>query len=529
MGRKRRLALNTITSLLFQVVTIICGFILPRLILKAFGSEVNGLVNSVTQFLSIISFLELGLGAVIQSSLYKPLAEKDNEQISRVVVSGQKFFTRLAKILLVYVVVLMGGYPFIANQKFGFVYTATMIAVLSISSFAQYYFGIINRLLLTADQKGYVSYVAQMVTLIVNTAACFVLIKLGAGIHLVKLTTSLIYVIRPLVLAIYVKRHYNLDRKITYDEEPIKQKWNGVAQHISAVILDGTDNIVLTIFADLKDVSIYSVYNNVTSGVKNLFLSMTNGVQSLIGEMWAKQELKELKEFFGKFEWILHTGTTLVFGITSILIVPFVEVYTKGITDVNYKQPLFAVLIVAANAGHCLRLPYNIMILAGGHYKQTQSNYIIAALLNIIISVLAVKAWGLVGVAIGTVIAMFYQTIWMAWYDSKNLIKWPFKNFLKQVSVDVITVVLMTVFTMKIKMTTISYAAWVMNAVVISVIGIATIVVVNLIFYRNNVLKAWKGVTGMIYKKFGGGYREEVILYRSRNICYSEGRCAYAC
>ena len=62
------------------------------------------------------------------------------------------------------------------------------------------------------------------------------------------------------------------------------------------------------------------------------------------------------------------------------------------------------------------------MILAGGHYKQTQNNYIIAALINIVVSVLAVKKWGLVGVAIGTLIAMFYQTIWMAIYDSKNLI-----------------------------------------------------------------------------------------------------------
>lgn len=84
MGRKKLLALNTSTSLFYQVTTIICGFILPRLILQSFGSEVNGLVNSITQFLAIISFLELGVGSVIQSSLYKPLAEKNNDQISKV-------------------------------------------------------------------------------------------------------------------------------------------------------------------------------------------------------------------------------------------------------------------------------------------------------------------------------------------------------------------------------------------------------------------------------------------------------------
>ena len=511
MERKKRLALNTSTSLLYQVVTIICGFILPRLILKSFGSEVNGLVNSITQFLAIISFLELGVGAVIQSSLYKPLAEKDDEQISRVIVSGQKFFSKLAKILTAYVVILMVSYPFIANQKFGFVYTATMIGVMSISSFAQYYFGIINSLLLTSDQKGYVSYISQTVTLVMNTAACFMLIKLGSGIHVVKLVTSLIYAIRPLILAIYVRRHYNLNWNIKYTEEPIKQKWNGVAQHVSAVILDGTDNIVLTIFSNLKDVSIYSVYSIVTSGVKQLLLSMTNGIQALIGEMWAKQELDELKEFFGWIEWILHTGTILIFGITSALIVPFVEVYTKGISDINYVQPLFAILIVIANAGHCLRLPYNIMILAGGHYKQTQNNYIIASALNIIISVIAVKAWGLVGVATGTVIAMFYQTVWMAWYDSKNLIKWPFKKFLKQIFVDVVIVVLVhliiNLYFVKtwFEMKSVTYVSWIFLAVKISILVVLISVVINTIFYRTHIRsvikKSINKIKNSLYKR----------------------------
>ncbi|MFR3342714.1 MAG: hypothetical protein ACLTS6_00460 [Anaerobutyricum sp.] len=83
---------------------------------------------------------------------------------------------------------------------------------------------------------------------------------------------------------------------------------------------------------------------------------MTNGITSLIGELWAKQEIKELNKTFSWTEWVIHTGTTFVFGLTAILIVPFVRVYTLGIHDANYIQPLFAALIVAANAGHCLEI-----------------------------------------------------------------------------------------------------------------------------------------------------------------------------
>ncbi len=487
-GRGKKLALNTITSLGLQVVSVICGFILPRLILESFGSDVNGLVNSITQFLGVITLLDLGVGAVVQSALYKPLADNDTDMISKIYVSANKFFRRLAEILLVYVVLLMIFYPMLVNKSFGHMYTALLIAAICISSFAQYYFGIVNSLLLNADQRGYIQYVAQIITLILNTFACYIIIKLGASIQIVKLTTSLIFLLRPLFLVFYVKKHYSIDQKITYMEEPIKQKWNGMAQHFASYVLNGTDNIVLTMFSTLGNVSIYSVYNVVIIGVKNALLSVTNGFQSLIGEMLAKKETMKLNAFFGFVEWFLHTGTTLVFGCTGVLIVDFVRVYTYGINDADYIQPLFAVLITIANAGHCLRLPYNILILAAGHYKQTQSNYIIAMILNIVISIATVKIWGLIGVSIGTLVAMAYQTVWMAKYDSKNIICWPFKNFLKQCGVDAITVIIASLATFKIPMLSVSYVSWFLLAIEVFGIWLIISIVINTIFYRERVL-----------------------------------------
>ena len=248
----------------------------------------------------------------------------------------------------------------------------------------------------------------------------------------------------------------------------------------------------MTVFAGLKEVSVYSTYNLVTAGVKQLLLSMTNGIQSLMGELWAKQELEDLRNFFAWVEWTIHTGTILVFGITSILIVPFVQVYTAGISDIDYIEPLFAMLLVAANAGHCLRLPYNIMILAGGHYKQTQSNYIIAAIINIVVSVLAVRKWGLVGVAIGTVIAMFYQTIWMAIYVSRNLINWSLRNFIKQIIADIIFVIILYFTTAFLKMDNISYLAWIILAIKVTLVGGCAALIINMIFYPSHIYKLVK-------------------------------------
>ena len=480
---------NSISPLIYQVTTIICGFILPRLILSHFGTEINGLVNSISQFLGVISFLELGVGAVVQSSLYKPLADNDNINVSRVIASADKFFRKLGYILAIYIIVMLFYYPYLVKQSFGFMFTATLILAISIRSFAQYFFGIVNRLLLVADQKAYIQYVAQTIAIIINTIACYTLITFDCSVQIVYGMTSLIFFLQPYAIHLYIKKYYALDRKIHYDVEPIKQKWNGVAQHVAAVILSGSDTVVLTIFSTLVNVSIYAIYFLPMSGARLVIMSMISGIEALIGNLWAKRDLQELREVFAWTEWLIHTGTTLIFALTAVLIVPFVQVYTYGVRDANYIQPLFGVLLVATNSGHCLRLPYNIMILAAGHYKQTQHNYIIAAVMNIVISIIGVKQFGLIGVTLGTMVAMVYQTVWMAWYNSKNFIQWPMRKFFKQMAVNAVSAVAIFIVTGYFTLTGVSYLEWIILAIKVTACGIFVALLVNYIFYKEFVLK----------------------------------------
>lgn len=495
---KGKIAKNTLASLFLQVCSVVCGFIVPKLILISYGSAVNGLVNSITQFLSFISLMDLGVGAVVISSLYKPLAEKDQLQINRIVTSSEKFFRTVGRLLLFYVLILIAIYPTLVKKNFDFVYTATLIASISISSFSQFYFGMTDRLLLTADQRGYVQYNAQTVTLILNTLSCAVFIKLGCSIHVVKLASSLIYLARPIFLRAYIIRNYNLNRKEKYDKEPIKQKWNGIAQHVSAVILNETDTIILTALSTLSMVSIYSVYNLVVSGLKKLFESATNGLEAALGELWAKEEYDKCSQLFLFAEWMLHTAVTYVFTCTVLLIVPFVQVYTKGINDAEYTQPIFALLIVLAHTMHCYRLPYHIMVKATGRYKETQRCYYIAAAMNLVVSVICVKKWGLIGVAIGTLTAMMYQTIWMAAYNSKYLIKRRAEKFVKQMTVNLFLFfgcyIILPCF---VFMEKVSFMAWIKMAVEVAGCVAAVDVLVNFLFYRK--------YTQMVFKKLRKG------------------------
>lgn len=482
--------LNSISGLSYELVSIVCGFILPRLILRAYGSQVNGLLSSITQFLSVISLLEMGIGMVIRSALYGPLASGDEAQVSRVMVSANRFFRMLAGIFLAYTACLILAYPTLSNNVFGFGYTASLIAAMSATSFFQYFIGLKNGLLLIADQRGYIQSFVMLVTVVLNTALSAIEIRLGAGIQLVKLSTSLVYLARPLFLAWYVRRHYRIDWKITYEREPIAQKWNGVAQHMAFIVLTSTDSIVLTLFSTLTNVSIYSVYMLVINGVNGLFNSIQNGISSLFGDLWAKRETDKLSEFFDLVVWAINSCVVFVFGCTAVLIAPFVRVYTAGIQDANYDTPLFALIITLAYGVYCLRAPYHLMIQAGGHYRQTQSNYIIAALVNIVVSVVFVVRYGLIGVAAGTLAAMLYQTVWMAWYNAKELVKCPFGRFAKQFAADAAAFAISYLLTFRMTMQSVSYLAWVLLAVKVALVWLAVEIALNLVLFRGKVKRA---------------------------------------
>ena len=310
-----------------------------------------------------------------------------------------------------------------------------------------------------------------------------ILIKNGFSIQLVKLVSALVFLIKPILGRIYINKKYAIDRRIKVDDEPIKEKWSGSAQFFMAFILDGTDNIVLTLFSTLQNVSIYSVYFMVISGIRTLHQSLTAGLQSYIGNLWALQDKGKIERAFSSMEFGLHSMNVFLFGCTAILIVPFIKVYTTGITDANYYQPLFAILLTMAYLITCLKTTYNIFILAAGHFKQTQICHIVAAILNISISIACVNWLGLEGIAIGTLVAMTYQMIWMGVYASKHLLQRPLLHLFKRIAVDAICVCLIFVSTAWINLSSLNYGSWIWMAIKVAIVALLDILIISFVFY----------------------------------------------
>ena len=413
---------NTIFSLLEELVAIICAMILPRIILENFGSACNGLITSISQFLACAVLFRSGIGGATRAALYKPLADKDKNKIASIIKATDRFMKRVGLLLAFVIVILATIYPLFIGKEYDYLFTFTLFLIIGASTFAESFFGITYLIILQADQKVWVSSILKIVSYLLNIIFSVVLIKCGVSIHLVKLFSTIAFLVYPIGMNVYVRKKYNLRLKeYEPDNTAISQRWDAFWHQVSDFVTHNTDVVVLSMFTNLITVSIYSIYSVVIGAMKRLVASFAIGIESALGNMVAKKEKKLLDDNIGILEFIFYNLGTFVYTCGIILIGDFVAVYTKGINDANYNIPFFSYILMVAQFLTAIRMPYQQTIQAYGHYKQTKKYAIVEAGLNIVTSVLLVINFGLIGVAIGTLIALAYKTLMYIHYTSKHI------------------------------------------------------------------------------------------------------------
>ena len=259
-----------VSGLVLQFITAISGFILPKIILMYFGSEANGLVSSLTQFLSYINLVEGGVTGVIAANLYKPLVEQNSSKVSAILVTSNKFYRKIGTIYIAYTVVLATSYPLIFHTEFSFSYIFALTLILSLGLFIQYIFSISLKTLLNTDKKTYIVNFTQSVIVILNLVLSVISIHVYPSIHIFKLINGILFVLQPLVFGAYIKKNYSINWKAKSNNELIKERWDGFTVNLAAFIHGSTDVTVLTIFTNLKIVSVYNVYSLVLMSVNQL-------------------------------------------------------------------------------------------------------------------------------------------------------------------------------------------------------------------------------------------------------------------
>ena len=485
-NRTKNILLSVSAGFIYEIVSLVCGLISQRLILYSFGSANNGMVQSVSQFVSYIELMKAGIGGVTISALFAPLANKDFKEVSEVLASTQKYMRKIAGIFVLFVVGVAIIYPTFIVKDFDWWFTASLIFIISISTFAQYYLGFTYQMLIEADQKGYLVIYMQIVTMILNTIVSIVLINSGCGIRLVKFGSALVHVIPPVFYYLYVHKNYPIDDNVKVTSDKIPQRWDAAAHEIAAFVNTNTDITVITIFAGVKEVSVYTIYYYVISNIKKIVTKFSGGFSSAFGNMYAKKEFDLMKKNLGIFELIIYSLVSILYPVTLVMIVPFVMLYTKGITDVNYSRLYFAIVLTLASIFNCFRIPYRVIVMAIGHYRQTRNGAILEAVINIVVSVVLTMRYGIIGVAIGTLCAMATRSYEFANYLSKNIIDRDMKYYFKHVIV-CFMILFITYFASTFYMKDVdSWSKWFIYAVITTLISLSLTAISDFVLYKED-------------------------------------------
>lgn len=421
-SRSKALKLNALTSILSEIVTLICGLILPRVILVIYGSTTNGLVSSITQFLSFATVLRSGIGAVTRAALYKPLADENIAEISGIMSATTKYMQKVSFILAGCIFAFSIVYPFIVIDEYQWYYSFCMVLVLGITTFSENLFGIKNMILLQADQKYYIQTMSMIISQILSCLVSVGLMFLHLDMIFVKMGAAVAFFSRPLFLEIYVRRHYNINKKVTPNNIALKQRWDAFFQQFAIIINSNVDIILITLLAPLSSVSVYSIHYMIAGNISKVVQAPIQGVGSAFGDMIVKDEKANLLQSFKFMEWVVFVSATFLFSITAVMITSFVQLYTTNVNDVNYYQPVFALLMVIVVMFNCVRVPYQSIAEAAGRFKQTRNGAILEVVVHIVISVIALIYLGLIGVMIGSLISCFIRTIQYSWYSLKHVL-----------------------------------------------------------------------------------------------------------
>lgn len=480
---------NIVSSLLFQSIMLITNFIVPNLIIHNYGSSINGLITSITQFLSFVVLLESGIGAVVLVKYYDALATNDSIKMSQVYKESKKFFDIIAYITIIYVIILCIIFPYIAKNNTSSRFTVTaLILIISTTYLTQYFFGLVNQLVIQADQKTYIINFTKSIANLISTALIALFIFLKADIIIVKSVGAIALVSIPVIFSVYVKKNYNINHNIERNKSILSDKWSGLGQHIAAFIHGNADIVLLTLFSGVLEVSVYSVYALITSGMHSVQTALSNGVSAAFGNMIANGENKKVKEYYIAFDYLNMLIFSILFTVAFFMILPFVRLYTNGATDINYIRPLYAAIVLAADYLYCVRCSYSCIIYAAGHFRQTMKNSYIEAGINIVISLLLVNKYGLVGVGIGTLAAMVYRCIDYIYYLSKNIIYWDIKKTAYKYFINIIAFVIIYFIVRNFNFNQINNVKqWIIYAIITTLITAVIYISINLILNKKEV------------------------------------------
>lgn len=430
--KNSKLFKNVTTGFGGQILAIVLGIIVPKIFITSYGSDVNGLISTVTQIFTYLALMEAGIGQAAQNALYKPVRENNREEINRICASANSYFRKLTLYYGIGVILLSLLLPYVLKTKVDSVTIFFIVIFEGFSGVISFYFIQTPLILIAVDGKSYVNNGITLLNKIVGYIIKIVMASLGFQIIFVQLAYFLISIAKVIFYKCYFKRCYNWI-KLNNPREKIKLKDRNsyILTEITWTIFSSTDMIVLSIFVSTQMSSVYSVYNMIFANINILLNSVYNSTKYILGQ--AYYESREKYEILHDSFTTLFLGSmTVLMAVCYVLTNPFIALYTRGINDINYVYPSLPMLFCLVQIVSWSRYIGGNLTGIAGFAKQTSYVSLIEALINVSFSIILVHKFGIVGVLFATVIALPLKVIWCIYISDKKVMH---RSYRKSVSI----------------------------------------------------------------------------------------------
>lgn len=412
-SREKNSIRNISIGLFYQMISLVMNFLVKTVFIRTLVPDFWGINGLFTNIFTIFSFAEFGIGVAMSYSLYKPIVSGDRDKISGLYKYYKKLYRIMSLCITVAGVLLIPFLPYIVKTETeinGIViyYLVFLINIILYNLF------IFKTYVLIADQRKYIVSVIQIVMDVLGFSALMAVLWISKDYLVYLMILSLKTVVFSIVIHLISKKYYPFlesGNKISDNEkEVIKRNVKDLfVYRFSMVLVNGTDNIIISIMVGTLWVGYYSNYDLIIMGISSLVAIVYGALSASLGNLIAEKSNESAKELFS---WV-QTMSMWLSGVMVVCLIILFQDFIKLWAGEKYLLSMNIVVIITINFYiSCIRDSMKIFRETLGVFSRVKYIMIANAVINLILSVLLGYIFGIFGVLVSTAIAAVLTYFW---------------------------------------------------------------------------------------------------------------------
>ena len=420
---------NFVSGMFGMGLTTVAKFITRSVFIMTLGKKFLGVSALFTNIISILSLTELGVGNAIIFNLYKPIAQKDEKKICMLMNLYSKVYRIIGIIILAIGICLIPFLDVIIKDDISFFNAPLIFVLYLLQSVSTYMFFAYKRALIVANQKEYKIIVLNYVIIIASNLTEVLILYFTRSFELYVSCLIFFNLLQNIIVGYISNRMYpfagkKIKEKLPKSEikEIFKNCYAIFIYKVNSVVINSTDNIVLSIFIGLEIVGFYSNYVLIYTSIRSIIVVFYNAITASLGNLHASGN-SEHEYFIFKF---INLITAMIFGVASV---GFFVVSNKFIIlwigEEFLLETCFAFLMATELFLYGFLKVLATFRTAMGLFQQAKYRPVFGMIINLAVSLILVQYIGIYGIVIGTLASNILTYLW---YDPNIIYKYGFKR-----------------------------------------------------------------------------------------------------